>query len=144
MQQEFANLSVFEFDPSTFALTRRIFASRVYWDPTTGHGTSRTAGSATSRAILKRVSRVHQTTFSEIHEDPGYFTKEEKQSQEMNFGELDRYISDLRQSGFDTMRLRVALWHKLAYPLVADGHGRARHSLCSFHGHAAARLPASP
>ncbi len=37
----------------------------------------------------------------------------------MNFGQLDRYISDLRQSGFDTMRLRVALWHKLAYPLVA-------------------------
>src|ERR1019366_418514 len=30
--QEFANLSVFEFDPSTFAITRRIFASRVYWD----------------------------------------------------------------------------------------------------------------
>ena len=37
----------------------------------------------------------------------------------MNFGQLDRYIGDLRQSGFDTMRLRVALWHKLAYPLVA-------------------------
>ena len=37
----------------------------------------------------------------------------------MNFGQLERYIRDLRQSGFDTMRLRVALWHKLAYPLVA-------------------------
>jgi lipopolysaccharide export LptBFGC system permease protein LptF len=37
----------------------------------------------------------------------------------MNFGQLDRYIGDLRQSGFDTMRLRVQLWHKLAYPLIA-------------------------
>jgi lipopolysaccharide export LptBFGC system permease protein LptF len=37
----------------------------------------------------------------------------------MNFGQLDRYIGDLRQSGFDTMRLRVELWQKLAYPLVA-------------------------
>ena len=37
----------------------------------------------------------------------------------MNFGQLESYIRDLRQSGFDTMRLRVALWHKLAYPLVA-------------------------
>ena len=37
----------------------------------------------------------------------------------MNFGQLDSYIRDLRQSGFDTMRLRVALWHKLAYPLIA-------------------------
>ena len=37
----------------------------------------------------------------------------------MNFGQLQHYIGDLRQSGIDTMRLRVALWHKLAYPLVA-------------------------
>ena len=60
-----------------------------------------------------------QLTFSEIHEDPGYFTKENWQSQEMNFPQLSSYIKDLRQSGFDTMRLRVALWHKLAYPLIA-------------------------
>jgi lipopolysaccharide export LptBFGC system permease protein LptF len=52
-------------------------------------------------------------------EEAGYFKKESVQSQEMNFGQLDRYIRDLRQSGFDTMRLRVALWHKLAYPLIA-------------------------
>ncbi len=57
--------------------------------------------------------------FSEIHEEPDYFKKEEKQAQEMNFGQLSRYIADLRQSGFDTMRLRIALWHKLAYPLIA-------------------------
>ena len=31
-RMEFANLSVFEFDPSTFSLTRRIFAARVYRD----------------------------------------------------------------------------------------------------------------
>jgi lipopolysaccharide export LptBFGC system permease protein LptF len=36
----------------------------------------------------------------------------------MNFGQLERYIADLRQSGFDTMRLRVQLWHKIAYPFV--------------------------
>ncbi len=37
----------------------------------------------------------------------------------MNFGQLDRYIRDLQQSGFDTKRLSVALWHKLSYPLIA-------------------------
>jgi lipopolysaccharide export LptBFGC system permease protein LptF len=31
-RNEFADLSVFEFDPSTFALSRRIFASKVFWD----------------------------------------------------------------------------------------------------------------
>jgi len=59
------------------------------------------------------------TTFTEIHEEPGYFKKESVQSQEMNFSQLDRYIQDLGQSGFDTTSLRVALWHKLAYPLTA-------------------------
>ena len=33
---EFANLSIFEFDPATFALSRRIFAARVFWDSKAG------------------------------------------------------------------------------------------------------------
>jgi LPS export ABC transporter permease LptG/LPS export ABC transporter permease LptF len=120
IKHEFANLSVFEFDPATFAITRRIFASRVFWDSDHGkwnfqNGWQRDIQGENSIAYRE----FSQTTFAELHEDPGYFTKEEKQSQEMNFGELQSYISALRQSGFDTMRLRVALWHKLAYPLVA-------------------------
>jgi lipopolysaccharide export LptBFGC system permease protein LptF len=55
----------------------------------------------------------------EASEGPEYFKKENRQAQEMNFGQLNRYIRDLGQSGFDTMRLRVSLWRKLAYPLIA-------------------------
>ena len=117
---EFANLSIFEFDPSTFALSRRIFAARATWNPATGawsflNGWQREISGANVteyRPFLK-------TSFAEIHEDPGYFTKVKWQAQEMNFGQLNHYINDLRQSGFDTMRLRVELWHKLAYPLMA-------------------------
>ncbi len=117
---EFANLSVFEFDPSTFALSRRIFAVRAVWDPATAswrflNGWQRDI----SGANITEFREFKQASFAEIHEDPGYFKKESLQSQEMNFGQLDRYIRDLSQSGFDTMRLRVALWHKLAYPLIA-------------------------
>ncbi len=119
-RKEFANLSVFEFDPSTFSLTRRIFAARVFRDPDKDSwrfedGWVRDMTGAEPIAYHE----FRQTEFSEIHEDPGYFTKENLQSHEMNFGQLDNYIRDLRQSGFDTMRLRVALWHKLAYPLIA-------------------------
>ena len=117
---EFANLSLFEFDPSTFALSRRIFAARVVWNPESSSW--RFLDGWQHDIEGGKVSDYHEfkeTSFSEIHEDPGYFTKEEKQAQEMNFGQLDRYIGDLRQSGFDTMRLRVQLWHKLAYPLIA-------------------------
>jgi LPS export ABC transporter permease LptG/LPS export ABC transporter permease LptF len=118
-RNEFANLSIFEFDPSTFALSRRIFAARVFWDPATGswrfqNGWQRDIDGTN----ITEYRQFLQTSFSEIHEDPGYFEKEEKQSQEMNFGQLDRYIGDLTQSGFDTMKLRVQLWHKLAYPFI--------------------------
>jgi len=119
-RNEFANLSVFEFDPSTLHLARRIFAARVYWDASARswrfqNGWKRDIEGADTIAY----NEFKQTRFAEIHEAPSYFKKENLQSQEMNFGQLDRYIRDLRQSGFDTMRLRVALWHKLAYPLIA-------------------------
>jgi LPS export ABC transporter permease LptG len=119
-RNEFANLSVFEFDPHTFALSHRIFAARVFWDGTSGswrfqNGWERDFAGANQTNFREFTN----TTFPEIHEEPGYFSKESLQSQEMNFGQLDSYIRDLRQSGFDTMRLRVALWHKIAYPLVA-------------------------
>lgn len=119
-RNEFANLSIFEFNPETFTLTRRIFASRVYWNVDSGgwvfqNGWERNFQGATQLNFHEFSS----STFPEIHERPTYFKKESLQSQEMNFGQLQRYINDLRQSGFDTMRLRVALWHKLAYPLIA-------------------------
>jgi LPS export ABC transporter permease LptG/LPS export ABC transporter permease LptF len=119
-QKEFANLSIFEFNSSNFALSRRIFASRASWNPETSSW--RFLDGWQHDIEGGKVTEYHefsQTSFSEIHEDPGYFTKEEKQAQEMNFGQLSRYIADLRQSGFDTVRLRVQLWQKLSYPLVA-------------------------
>ena len=119
-RNEFANISIFEFDPSTFALSRRIFASRAVWDPAIGswrflNGWQRDIGGAN----ITEYRDFKQTSFAEIHEDPSHFKKEGLQSQEMNFGQLESYIGDLSQSGFDTKRLRVALWHKLAYPLIA-------------------------
>lgn len=117
---EFANLSVFEFEPSTFQLTRRIFAKRAAWDQDSRtwrfeNGWERDIQGANVTAYRTFL----ETGFPEIHATPDYFKKEDLQSQEMNFGQLDRYIRDLRQSGFDTKRLSVALWHKLSYPLIA-------------------------
>jgi LPS export ABC transporter permease LptG/LPS export ABC transporter permease LptF len=119
-RNEFANISVFEFDPATFALTRRIFAAKAVWDPDIASWRFENGWENDIQGDHASDYReFRETSFSEIHEDPQYFTREERQAQEMNFGQLDRYISDLRQSGFDTMKLRVALWRKLSYPLVA-------------------------
>ncbi|HKN23192.1 MAG TPA: LPS export ABC transporter permease LptG [Terracidiphilus sp.] len=116
---EFANLSVFEFDPAAFQLTRRIFAKRVVWSGDSNawmfeSGWVRNVEGANVtdyRTFLK-------TSFPEVRATPDYFKKEAVPSDEMNFGQLDRYIRDLQQSGFDTKRLSVALWHKISYPLI--------------------------
>jgi LPS export ABC transporter permease LptG/LPS export ABC transporter permease LptF len=118
--EKFANLSVFEFNPATFAITKRIFAVRASWNAekeswTFENGWERSFDGATETGY----KGFSFTSFPEIHEEPSYFTKESLQSQEMNFGQLNRYIRDLSQSGFDTTRLRVALWQKLSYPIIA-------------------------
>ncbi len=115
----FANLTVFEFDPQTFHLQRRIFASSVHWDA----GVSQWIfDNGWQRSFAGETVASYQpftvATFPEIHEQPSYFKKEDKPSQEMSYGELDRYIADLRQSGFDTVRLRVQLERKLADPAI--------------------------
>jgi LPS export ABC transporter permease LptG/LPS export ABC transporter permease LptF len=115
----FANLTVFEFQPGTFALTRRIFASSARWDDRISrwvfeNGWQRTFTGET----VSGYQTFTLSTFPEIHEQPSYFKKEDRQSQEMSYSELSSYIEDLRQSGFDTVRLRVQLNRKVAYPLV--------------------------
>ena len=115
----FANLTVFEFDPATFTLQRRIFSSSARWDPSVSqwlfeNGWVRTFAAETTVSYQPFTL----STFPEIHEQPTYFKKEDRQSQEMSFGELSRYISDLRQSGFETKRLSVQLDRKLAYPAI--------------------------
>jgi LPS export ABC transporter permease LptG/LPS export ABC transporter permease LptF len=118
-QDRFANLTVFEFNPENFSLSRRIFASSVHWEPQLQqwvfeHGWERRFdGEAVSS-----YSQFSVEDFPEINERPQYFKKEALQSQEMTFGQLQRYIRDLGQSGFDTKHLSVQLNLKVAYPLV--------------------------
>jgi LPS export ABC transporter permease LptF/LPS export ABC transporter permease LptG len=115
----FANVTVFEFDPATFALRRRIFASSAHWNERVNqwafeNGWQRTFAGET----IASYQPFTLTTFPEIHEQPAYFVKEDRPSQEMSYGELSGYIDDLKQSGFDTKRLSVQLNRKLAYPLI--------------------------
>jgi lipopolysaccharide export LptBFGC system permease protein LptF len=71
------------------------------------------------REIHGRFERFQVRTFPELDEPPDYFLKKLEQDKQMNFQELDAYISDLQQSGFDTVRLRVQLQKKFSVPLFA-------------------------
>jgi len=116
---KFANLTVFEFDPATFTLQRRIFAASARWDPQVNNwvfdnGWQRTFAGET----IATYQPFTVAAFPEIREQPIYFKKEYIPSQEMNYNELSSYIADLKQSGFETKRLSVQLNKKIAYPLI--------------------------
>jgi len=118
-RDSFGNVTVFEFNPDTFSISRRIFASSAHWEPALHewifeHGWERTFNGEE----ISSYRPFDVSTFPEIREQPQYFKKESRLSSEMSFGELRAYIHDLRQSGFDTMRLRVQLNRKLAYPII--------------------------
>jgi len=115
----FANLTVFEFQPGSFHLSRRIFASSAHWEQKTQQWVLESGWERDFQGeAISDYKPFALSVFPEIREQPSYFKKETRQSQEMSFGELDKYITDLQQSGFDTMRLRVQLNRKLAYPLI--------------------------
>ncbi len=118
-QNHFGGISIFEFDPDNFQLTRRIYAEHAHWEDSLQkwvfeQGWVRTLHGAS----IQDYRTFDVATFNELHENPSYFKKEVKQSSEMSYDELRRYIDDLQQSGFDTVRLKVQLQKKIAFPLI--------------------------
>ena len=113
-------LNVFELDPQTFSLRRRVYASRAFWQPLqrawilqSGWYRDFDGGRVTNYVPFK-VSEL-----DELSEPPAYFNREVRQGFQMNWWELERYIAKLRQSGFDVAGLSVQLQRKLAFPLIA-------------------------
>jgi LPS export ABC transporter permease LptF/LPS export ABC transporter permease LptG len=115
----FANLSIFELDPQTFKLAKRIYANRAFWEPHLHRWVM-------EQGWVREISGGRVTyqpfavsTFDELSEEPPYFKKEVKPSAQMNAFELRRYIGELSQSGFDVVRLSVQFYHKFSFPLMA-------------------------
>ncbi len=114
----FDNLTVFEFDPASFTIQRRIHAETVHWDETSNGWIFENGWQRSFSGANIQYDRFTATAFPEVREQPGYFTQEDRPSDEMSYADLSRYIADLSQSGWDTIRLRVQLWNKLAVPAI--------------------------
>jgi LPS export ABC transporter permease LptF/LPS export ABC transporter permease LptG len=116
----FGGLNVFELDPVTFQMRRRVFADRAKWEPEVNawileKGWVRDFdGARITQYVPFKVYAL-----AEMTETPGYFKREVRQYYQMNWRQLRSYIDGLRQAGFDTSRLSVQ-WHKkFALPLIA-------------------------
>ncbi|HEY1271001.1 MAG TPA: LPS export ABC transporter permease LptF [Terriglobales bacterium] len=118
-RDEFASLSAFQYDPVTFQVTERIYATRAHWEERLQKWVCEQGWRRTLQGVAIETFRTFDvSTFASLNEPPAYFKKEVKQFTEMNYHELKKYIHDLQQGGFDVVPLRVQLQKKFAYPLI--------------------------
>jgi LPS export ABC transporter permease LptG len=115
-----AGLTVYELDHNTFQIRRRIAADRAHWDDKLNCWILEQGWIRDFKGPnLEQFAAFTVKDFPELEERPGYFKKEVKTSQQMNAPELQNYIADLEQSGFDVVPLLVQLHKKFAFPLYA-------------------------
>ncbi|MBV9746114.1 MAG: LptF/LptG family permease, partial [Acidobacteriia bacterium] len=115
-----AGAYVFDLDPATFHLKREIFGDRAHWNPSLHTWVFENGWASDFRGALRQnTRRFDAQTFPQVSEPPDYFLKAPAQDKQMNFLELEQYIRDLKQSGFDTVSLQVRFYRKFAVPLFA-------------------------
>src|SRR6185312_7037140 len=115
---EFAGISVFEFSPANFQLTRRIFAKSARWDDSIHSWVFTNGWERVFGPTQNSFQRFQVASFGRLQETPGYFATDARQGSQMTYRELQAYIHTLQASGYDVARLSIALWKKLSYPLI--------------------------
>ena len=117
-RQELSQVQVFEFDPSEFRLTRRVYAQRARWD---GKGWAFDGGWMASfpaghdysfTPILKPITLFYQET-------PQDFETELKTPEQMTYAQLRRYIDTIRKTGYAADELSVKLYQKTSWPVIS-------------------------
>jgi LPS export ABC transporter permease LptG len=113
----FSQLSVFEIDPSSWSLVKRLYAEKGRLE---GNQLSLSLGWSRS---FPGESQARFEAFQEMDlrlaEDPGYFVKEVKEPSLMSFGELKKYTAEVEGMGFETTRFKVDLSSKVSFPFVS-------------------------
>ena len=118
-KNQFGDLSAFQFNPQNFQLVNRIYADRAHWEDRLNRWVCEQGWQRSfQNAAIQDYHQFDVSTFNTVSEPPPYFKKEVRQSLEMNYEQLRRYIHDLQQSGFEVVRLKVQLQKKLAFPVI--------------------------
>jgi LPS export ABC transporter permease LptF/LPS export ABC transporter permease LptG len=112
-------VSVFDLDPKTFRVVRHLAAERARWEPALHawvfqNGWVRSGIGARNEEFRDFTGAA--ATFPELNEPPAWFLKEVKTYKQMNFRQLDHYIAELQQSGFNTVPLLVQFHKKFSAP----------------------------
>jgi LPS export ABC transporter permease LptF/LPS export ABC transporter permease LptG len=116
----FGGLNIFELDPNTFQMRRRVYATRARWERNLNAWILESGWVRDfSDNRVTRYAPFNVMSLPEFHEPPSYFNREVRQSYQMNWRQLAAYIGALRQAGFETAQLTVQWHEKFAFPLIA-------------------------
>ena len=123
-KRELNSLSVFEFDPQTHALKSRMFVNKATYDPDR-EPQGEVPKWAMDRGWKREFDSVTQAKPFEAFDHVGarfeaadYFVTEAREPELMNFGQLRRYITELKASGYNVLEHEVGLHRKIAFPFV--------------------------
>lgn len=116
-QSSLQHLQIFEFDDQA-RLTRRLFAKTAQYRNgrwVFADGWTRTFDGAGGSTF----NQFTQPVVADFPETPAYFRNDVKRPNEMRYGELDEYVSNLKSSGQFVPDLEVDLYSKIAFPVVS-------------------------
>jgi len=113
----FSRLTVYEIDPAAWSLQRILFSEKGKLE----RGTLVLSDGWVREFAGPRVVRFvrEESLILDKVEDKSYFLKEWKEPDQMSHAELRRYIGDIEAQGFETVRFKVDLHFKIAFPLAS-------------------------
>lgn len=113
----FSQLSIYAIDSSTWTLGSQIYGEKGY---------IKEGSLFLSNVWMRRFEEGRPVEFEKNDlfrinsvEDGSYFLKEWKVPDQMNYGELRKYIREIEASGFETVRFKVDLNYKTSFPLAS-------------------------
>ena len=117
-RQELSQVQVFEFHPTAFKLTRRVFAQRAKWN---GRAWVFEDGWIRSFTDDGRTTYAPITTPLTLyyHETPEDFETDVRAPDQMTFAQLHRYIANIRKTGYAADDLAVKLYTKTSWPFIS-------------------------
>lgn len=113
----FSHITILEIDSQDWSVKRRLYADKGHLSEhellMSGAWIRRFKDSTPSEFIFREKDQLL------LNETKDYFIKDWKEPDQMNYGELKRYIHDIKERQFDTVRLEVDLHSKISFPLVS-------------------------
>ncbi len=117
-EQSLSRVQIFEFHPTEFRLTRRVFANRAKWNGRAWVFSDGWIfsflddGTTTQTPITTPIALYYQET-------PEDFETEVRAPDQMTFAQLHRYIETIRSSGYGADDLAVKLYTKTSWPVIS-------------------------